>query len=82
MNLTQYEVERRRAEIPRIISNLALQRPLLMRVLDMFVSGSIVTKEECYCQMIIALASCNDEQHAMLMRHFQCNPIMPYPPQR
>jgi hypothetical protein len=61
MRLDREQIMRRRYEFPQILIDLSHNNGVVHRMIDAYVYGAIVTKEEVYCQAILELAKTRDE---------------------
>ena len=62
MNANKIDLRNRWADIPEMVRILANDNPVVERCIAEYVHGRIVTKEECLCQIIMALSRTWDEQ--------------------
>jgi len=61
MKLNREQILKRQHEFPQIIIDLSHNNVSVHRMIQAYVHGSLMTKEEAYCQMIVELAKSRDE---------------------
>jgi hypothetical protein len=65
---------RRLEEIPGPIRELGMENPLIHQIIDQYAVGSIITKEEALCQMIVGLSKNWSE---LSKKHFEILMLSP-----
>lgn len=54
--LTRDQVARRQAEFPQLIREISWNNAIVYKTIELYSHGTIVSKEEAYCQMVKELS--------------------------
>ncbi len=73
MKLPRHIIESRVCEFPGPLRDLYQNNVVVNKIIDAYAYGSIVTREEALCQMVIALAATADSSVSELVRLHQLN---------
>lgn len=76
--MNRHVLQQRYEEIPQRVRELSTTNPLVKRVIDLYIGGEIITKEEALCQMVVGLSK---DWAEVSRRHFEIVMQMPTPNQ-
>ena len=79
--MTQYEIQNRYREFEEPIRDLAMDHPIVKRIIDMYAHGDIMCYEEAMCRMVVELARANSTYSNNHIKHMMTfvEPLMRVP---
>jgi hypothetical protein len=61
VELLRDEIAKRHSEFPELIRKISYNNSIVYQAIEMYAHGTIVSKEEAYCQMVKGLSITYDE---------------------
>ena len=76
VELTRDQIARRQAEFPQLIREIGWNNPIVYKMIELYSHGSLLTKEEAYCQMVRELSVTYDEMVSRLINEAHMKTIL------